>query len=259
MQFFWINDYKKFCKNYSRATENLSHEPTSQSHKVKTTLLTQICNNVQIKVICIISAPALQRGGWMSLQSCTGLSYVDQTELTSFCFTPLTPVLLLPPVGLTLKQCLGSRCFRTIVQPDINNNKPLAWMFSPFGNSGAIIISQSHSFWACLAPGTTTSRAVNIIFCNSLMWATQTLNPREKRGFSVCCLSKLKKSLFTKFDVKLIYICFSALTSARLRVERQVDNCFYVKFSKSFPTSLLNPSNPPPRPIQGEILALVQF
>ena len=113
----------------------------------------------------MISAPARQHAAFVG------------TEWTSFCFTTihspvvravfhtsLQPEYLLPPVGFSVKQqCLCSRCCWLAVQPDINNNKPLAWMFSLFGHTGAISISQKHCFWACLAPGVTTCGAVNII------------------------------------------------------------------------------------------------
>lgn len=70
----------------------------------------------------------------------------------------LQPVCLSPPVGFSVNQCLWSRCCWTIVQPDINNNKPLARVFSPFRHSQAIIISQKHCIWACLAPGITACK-----------------------------------------------------------------------------------------------------
>lgn len=59
----------------------------------------------------------------------------------------LQPVCLSPPVGFSANQCLCSRCCWTIVQPDINNNKPFAWVFSPFRHGWAIIIIQKHYVW----------------------------------------------------------------------------------------------------------------
>lgn len=49
-----------------------------------------------------------------------------------------------PPVVLSVTQCLCSRCCWTVAHADINNNKPLAWVFGPLRHSWAIIVSQKH-------------------------------------------------------------------------------------------------------------------
>lgn len=80
----------------------------------------------------------------------------------------------MPPVGFLVNQCLCGRCCWTIVEPDINNNKPSAWMFSPFRHCLAIIISQKRNFRPRLA---LWIRGCKHFSCLSLLSATKTLKP----------------------------------------------------------------------------------
>lgn len=81
---------------------------------------------------------------------------------------------LMAPVGFLVNQCLCGRCCWTIVEPDINNNKPSAWMFSPFRHCWAIIISQKRNFRPRLA---LWIRGCKHFSCLSLLSATKTLKP----------------------------------------------------------------------------------